>query len=95
MTYFIFCFLHKWNFHYKFPTIIKNIKKEKESTKMNYISEKETRFIVPKEDLEKLKRKRPSKEYLRKKEALEKALEKARCKDSELGEFVYNIKFLD
>lgn len=34
---------------------------------MNYISEKETRFIVSKEDLEKLKRKRPSKEYLRKK----------------------------
>lgn len=62
---------------------------------MKYISEKETRFIVSKEDLEKLKRKRPSKEYLRKKEALEKALEKARCKDSKLGEFVYNVKFLD
>lgn len=58
---------------------------------MNYISEKETRFIVSKEDLEKLKRKRPSKEYLRKKEALE----KARCKDSKLGEFVYNIELLD
>lgn len=62
---------------------------------MDYISEKETRFIVSKEDLEKLKRKRPSKEYLRKKEALEKTLEKARCKDSKLGEFVYNVEFLD
>ena len=62
---------------------------------MNYISEKETRFIIPKEDLEKLKRKRPSKEYLRKKEALEKALEKARCKDSKLDEFMYNVELLD
>lgn len=57
---------------------------------MNYISERTTPFIIPREKLEKLRKKKPSKEYIREKEALE----KARCKDSELGEFVYNVTLL-
>ena len=57
---------------------------------MNYISEKTTPFIIPRKKLVELQKKKPSKEYIREKEALE----TARCKNSELGEYVYNIKLL-
>ena len=57
---------------------------------MNYISEKTTPFIVPREKLVELQKKSPSKEYIREKQALE----AARCKNSELGEYVYNVKLL-
>lgn len=57
---------------------------------MNYISEKTTPFIIPRKKLVELQKKKTSKEYIREKEALE----TARCKNSELGEYVYNIKLL-
>lgn len=57
---------------------------------MNYISERTTTFVIPRKKLEKLRNKKPTKEYMREKEALK----KARCKDSELGEYVYNITSL-
>lgn len=58
---------------------------------MNYISEKETRFVISKEKLDELRKKKPSQEYIKEKELLE----KARCKDSELGYFVYDVKLID
>lgn len=57
---------------------------------MNYISKRTTTFVISRKKLDALRNKKPTKEYIKEKEALK----KARDKDSELGEYVYNITSL-
>lgn len=52
---------------------------------------KTTVFVIPRKKLEKLRNKKPTKEYMREKEAIE----RARCKSSELGEYVYNVSLIN